>query len=289
MSPYISALLSNFAWGFGTQFYTLYSKKLSPLWTNIFKGTLGCILFGFTVIFTGGFAPIQPAAMALFLLSGFIGLGIADIFLFKSFTLIGSSRTIMIVSFETGIIGVLSYFFFGQRLDGAKLFSIIFLVGCIFIFALEGYKKTSKWQPAFMVPALIGILFESAGIIATRMAFNISDAAPMQANVYRCMGAVLCFIIVARLFKVRFFAVLRRMPVKAAVIITCASFVGTYLSLLFHLYALKSGHLATISAMACTGVVFAALFECLFEKKRPSKYLLAAFGLFLCAMGLIFR
>jgi hypothetical protein len=40
--------------------------------------------------------------------------------------------------------------------------------------------------------------------------------------------------------------------------------------------------------MSCTAVIFAAAFECLLEKKRPSKYLLAAFGLFLCAIGLLF-
>ncbi|MDR1684385.1 MAG: EamA family transporter, partial [Elusimicrobiota bacterium] len=76
MPWYIFALLSNFSWGLGSQFYALYSKKLSPVWTNIFKGSFSGALFIITVLLTGGFTKIPPAAAALFLLSGFIGLGL---------------------------------------------------------------------------------------------------------------------------------------------------------------------------------------------------------------------
>lgn len=287
MSPYIFALLSNFSWGLGSQFYAHYSKKLSPVWTTIFKGTLACILFGITVIFTGGFHVIPTGAILLFLLSGFIGLGFADIFFFKAFAVIGASRTIMIVSFETLIVGVLSYFLFGQKIDFTKLSAIIFLIACVFIFALEGYKKTSKWQWGIMLIALLGMFLDALGVIATRAAFNLSDANPLEANVYRCLGGVIAFIILARALKVRFFTKLQRLPPKGKLMITIGGFIGAYLALLFHLSALKSGHLATISAMSCTGVIFAALFESLIEKKWPSKYLLTAFLLFLCAMILL--
>jgi hypothetical protein len=77
--------LSNFSWCLGTQFYTLYSKKISPVWTNIFKGTLACILFGLAVMLTGGFGVIRPKAIFLFMLSGFIGLGFADILINRYF------------------------------------------------------------------------------------------------------------------------------------------------------------------------------------------------------------
>jgi drug/metabolite transporter (DMT)-like permease len=288
MSPYLFALLSNFSWGLGTQFYTFYSKKISPVWTNIFKGTLACILFGLTVMLTGGFGVIQPKAIFLFMLSGFIGLGFADILFFKAFSVIGSSRTIIIVSFETVIVGILSYYFFGQSISAVKLLSIIFLLGCVFIFALENYKKTAKWQWQVFFIALGGVFLDALGVIATRMAFNISGVSSLEANTYRSLGAVAAFVIIAPVFKVRFFERLSRISLRAKTVIFLGTIIGTYLCLLFHLAALKTGHLATISAMSCTAVIFAAAFECLLEKKRPSKYLMAAFGLFLCAIGLLF-
>ena len=288
MSPYIFALLSNFSWGLGAQFYTFYSKKVSPVWVNIFKGTLGCILFGLTVILTGGFSAIPISAIGLFFLSGFIGLGFADTLFFKSFTGIGSSRTLIIVSFETLLVGVMGYYFFGQQISAVKFLSIFFLIACVFLFALESYKKTSKWNWQIILIALGGVVLDALGVIATRAAFNISDAAPLEANAYRCLGAVAAFAITAPVMKVRFFERINRMSSKALLGITIGAIIGTYFALLFHLTALKTGHLATIAAMSCTSVIFAAFFECLFERKLPSKYLLAAIGLFLCAMYFLF-
>jgi drug/metabolite transporter (DMT)-like permease len=255
----------------------------------MFKGVFACILFGLTVIFTGGFAPIRPDAIVLFLLSGFIGLGIADILFFKAFSVIGSSRTIIIVSFETILVGILSYYFFGQSISMVKLISVLFMLACVFIFALENYKKTAKWQWRIFLIACGGVFLEALGIITTRMAFNISGVSSLEANTYRCLGAVAAFIITAPFLKVRFFERLSRLSLRAKAGIFLGTVIGTYMCLLFHLSAIKTGHLATISAMSCTSVIFAAIFECLLEKKWPSKYLLAAFGLFLCAMGLIFR
>ena len=137
-------------------------------------------------------------------------------------------------------------------------------------------------------PALIGVFFEAAGVIITRAAFNLSNADPLQANAYRCLGAVLFFIVITRIINVRFFDKLQRLSPKAKFFITFGTLMGTYLGLLFHLCALKHGHLATISAISCTVVVFSAMFECIFTKKWPSKYLLAAFALFLCAMFILF-
>jgi len=288
MSPYIFALLSNFSWGLGAQFYTFYSKKVSPVWANMFKGTLGCILFGATVMLTGGFSALPLSAVGFFLLSGFIGLGFADILFFKAYSVIGSSRTMMIASFEALLIGVMSYYLFGQRVSGIKFLSIFFLIACVFIFALESYKKTSKWNWHIMLIALGGVFLDALGVIATRAAFNISDASAVEANAIRCIGGVAAFVITAPALKVRFFERAKRMPPKALLGITAGTVIGTYLGLLFHLSAIKTGHLATIAAMSCTSVIFAAFFECLIAKKWPSKYLLAAIGLFLCAMFLLF-
>ena len=288
MSPYIFALLANLSWGLSAQFYTFYSKKISPVWVNIFKGILGCILFGLTVILTGGFSAMPLGAIGLFLLSGFIGLGFADILFFKSFSVIGSSRTIIIVSFETLFVGVMAYHFFGQQISGIKFLSIFFLIACVFIFALENYKKTSKWSWHIILIAIAGTFLDSLGVIATRAAFNMSNASPLEANAIRFMGAIAAFVIIAPAMKVRFFNRLGRMSRKALLGITAGAVIGSYLCMLFYLNALKTGNLAIISALLCTGVIFAAFFECLFERKWPSKYLLAAIGLFLCGMFFLF-
>ncbi len=288
MSAYIYALLSNISWGLGAQFYTHYSKKLSPMWTNIFKGTLGFILFGLTAILTGGFTPAPPAAIGLFMLSGFIGLGFADVFLLKSFTQIGPARTMIIFSFQPLIVGVISYFLFGQQVDLYKFLSIIFFLACVIIFTLEGYKKTSKWQFGVLLIALLGVCLDAAGVIITRTAFDASNISSIQANTYRCLGALPAFAIAARIFKVKFFETLRTLKKHSLLNITFGATVGTFCCLMFYLKAVSFGHLATVTAMSMTSVIFSAIFECLFERKWPSKYLLVAFGCFGCAAYILF-
>ncbi|MDR0645459.1 MAG: DMT family transporter [Elusimicrobiota bacterium] len=284
MSAYIFALLSNFSWGLSSQSYTLFSKKISPVWTNMFKGVCAGILFGLTVIFSGGFKAISLSAVGLFLLSGFIGLGFGDIFTFKAYSIIGPSRATMISSFRILFVGVMGYVFFGQKVSPSRFISIIFLLVCVFIFALESYKKTAKWHFSAMFMALLGMLFDSVAVIASRAAFDISDINGIEANAYRCVGATCGFIILAQTMKIKFFAKINKIPKKALLLITAGSIIGTYFGLIFYLEAIKRGNLATVSAITTTMVVFTAFFECLFEKKWPSKYLIAAFGCLVCAM-----
>ena len=284
MLAYFFALGSNISWGLASQSYALFSKKISPVWTNMFKGICAGILFGLTVIIAGGFKPISLSAVGLFLLSGFIGLGFGDIFTFQAYSVIGPSRTTMISSFRILFVGVLGYFFFGQEVSPSRFVSIIFLIACIFIFALEGYRKTAKWQWGAMTMALIGMLLDSVAVITSRAAFDISAVNAVEANAYRCMGAVAGFIILARAMKINFFAKINKLSRRALFFITAGSVIGTYLGLIFYLEAIKRGNLATVSAICATGVVFTAFFECLFEKKWPSKYLMAAFCCLSCAM-----
>ncbi|WP_428897020.1 EamA-like transporter family protein [Parelusimicrobium proximum] len=285
MSPYIYSLLSNFSFGLGSQFFAHYSKKISPVWTNMFKGVFVFFLFSLTVLFTTGFSPISFKSAGFFMLSGFIGLGFADIFIFKAFSVIGPSRTIMVASMETVIVGILSYFVFGEPTDLVKLCSIFFFLVCVFIFAFENFKKTSKWHWSIMGIAFIGVSLEAVAVITTRAGFNLTPSLnPIEANVYRSIGGLLAFLIVANIFKVNFFATLKGMKARSIGMMSFGAFIGSYLCLIFYLTSIKTGHLATVAALSTTGVIFAAFFECVFEKKWPSKYLITAFCFFMMGM-----
>jgi len=60
------------------------------------------------------------------------------------------------------------------------------------------------------------------------------------------------------------------------------AFFGTYLSLMLYLQAIQIAEsLALISSISITAVIFSSTFECIWEKKAPSGYLLLAFVFFL--------
>jgi drug/metabolite transporter (DMT)-like permease len=66
-----------------------------------------------------------------------------------------------------------------------------------------------------------------------------------------------------------------------------ASVCGTLISLSLYLFAIKTGHLATISGIAITSPLFATLLECVIEKKWPSRYLWAALASFVVGFWIV--
>lgn len=287
---YVYALLSNFSYGLGSQFFAHYGRKVSATWVNIYKGSVDFLLFAVTVLLVSGLHPVPPIYLGLFLLSGFIGLGIGDIFLMKSFAQIGPGRTMLLFAFQPLIVGAFSYFIFGQSVDARKFVSIVFFIICVIIFSLESFKKSGHWSVKPILIALCGMTLDAVGIILTRLAFDHSpEVTAIEGNFYRSAGAVFAFLIICRFIKVDFFKNLKKLPGKSRVFITVGSILGCYLTLLFYLQAIKlTPSLAATSSIAVTGVIFGALFECIFERKWPSKYLITAFFFFFCAVYFLF-
>jgi len=60
-----------------------------------------------------------------------------------------------------------------------------------------------------------------------------------------------------------------------------ASLGGTFLSLMLYIMAVSKGQLSVISSVSVTGPMFAEFFDCVVNKKRPTKYLLVAFVFFI--------
>jgi len=135
--------------------------------------------------------------------------------------------------------------------------------------------------------AFAAMVLDSVGILITRYSFDGSGLSALQGNFYRAAGAVVCFVIICSFFKINFWNTLFKMKKREISLAVLGSFLGVYLSLVFYLTAIKYGNLATVTAITSAGVVFAAIFESLFERKWPSKYLLTAFIFFAAGMYLL--
>ena len=286
---YIYALAANLSFAVGVQFFTHYAKRTSSVWVNCFKALVAAALFLLTVLAQGGFHYITPASAALFFLSGMVGLGLADVFLVKAFSLMGPGRTMMIFGFQPVLIGLLSYFAFGQAVEGRKLAAVVFFMACIFIFSLESFRKHGHWNMKASLFALGGVALDALGGVITRFCFNASPGiGTTEGNFYRAAGALLLFAVMARLRPFQFFKNFRSLGRRNLLWLALGSFAGTYLSLMFYLNAVRyAGALAAVSGIAITGTLFASAFECALERKMPSGYLLAALAFFFGGMAFL--
>ena len=288
MNPYVLTLLANFSFALGSQFFTHYSKRFSSTWMNTFKAIVATICFLFVVMLSGGFLATSFINISWFFLSGFIALGLGDIFLLSAFTKIGPGRTLLLFGFHPLIVGVISYFKFGQLIDQDKLWAILFFICCLITFSYESFKLKGKWEVLGLVLAFSGMLLDAIGITITRYGFDLNpEITPFEGNFYRCIGALMCYMLVGFFRPFNFRKNLKVLNRKSLSIVTFGAFLGTFLSLAFYLEAIKTAHLASITAISITAVIFSATFECIWEKKLPNKYLVISFVFFAFGMKLL--
>ncbi|MDB5038440.1 MAG: putative rane protein [Bacteriovoracaceae bacterium] len=286
---YTLALGSSFSFALASLVFTHYARKVSVIWMNTFKALTALIAFETAVIFTTHFARLPRLdSVLLFVLSGFVGLNIGDLFLVKAFKAMGAARTLVIFSFQPIFLGVFAFVLFNQSVSLNKCFGIFFMIGCVFVMSYEHFKKNFKWDIAGPAYALAGVVLDSVGIILTRQAFDRDQGVSvLEGNFYRCLGATIGFFVISRFMKINLSRTFSKMKIKARTIVLAGGLLGTFISLWMYLTAISVGHLATISAIIGTGPVFAAIFEAFLLKKWPSRYLYVAFILFGCGFYLV--
>lgn len=267
-----------------------YSKRVSVLWMNCFKATVAFCALAITITLVTGFNPISTASLGGLALSGLIGLNIGDLFLLSAFTRLGAARTLILFGFQPLMVGLSAALLFDQPFDPSRLIAVVFLIGCLVTFSLERYRTEKKWELTGLLHALAGVVLDTCGVLLTRASFGDSpDVTPIEGNFYRCFGALVGFAVMARFQPINLIQGLVQWPTKTRTLLIVASLGGTYLSLLLYLSAVKIGHLASISAIAITGPIFATAIECFLYRKLPSRYLMVAFAFFCAGFYILLR
>ncbi|WP_255345073.1 DMT family transporter [Bacteriovorax sp. BSW11_IV] len=282
-------MLANFSFALGSQAFTYYSRLYSSTWMNAMKALVGLIFFVIAVQFFVGFQFVPTKYFFTFFLSGALGLGIGDIFLFLAYREMGPGRTMMLFGFQPVILGILGYLFLDQALDMKKAVAIIFFICCLFTLSFEAFKKEGHWQLKGIFMALLWLLLDSTGVVITRYSFNMNpELHALEGNIYRCLGALFVFFVMSFVKPfglVKNFVALSR---KSQFMVVIGSFFGTFLSLALYLEAIKTINLASLAGINVSGTVFSGIMESIIFKKRPTWYLGLAFVFFLCGMAILF-
>ncbi len=249
---------------------------------NCFKAAVAFTLLCITMpLAFGGWHKPEPMIIGGFLLSGLIGLNIADLFLLKAFTRLGVARTLILFGFQPLMVGFGASLLFHQPMNPARFIAVGFMILCLFTLSLEKYKADKTWELTGLAIALLGVALDACGILITRTAFEATaHHTPIEGHFYRCLGALIGFFAMSFFKPLPLIGEFKKLGPRAKLLLIVASTAGTYLSLLLYLNAIKIGHLASISGIAITGPMFATALECGIKRKLPSLYLLVAFIFF---------
>jgi hypothetical protein len=285
---YALAIGANLTYSTASMVFSVYAKRFSSMWINQVKVFTAFIAFLIAMFFANQLVSVSPSVIGLLILSGFIGLCLGDIFLFRAFTTLGPARSLVLYSFQPLMLGIYGYFFLNQFFTLNQTLAVVCMIICIFIFMLERNKTTGSWDLKSFIWAFLGITLDALGVMLTRQAYEQNAGLEtFQVNVIRCIGALLGFLLISPksyLIVAKDVWSLRKREIS---LLIGSAICGCFISLTLYLAALKYAHVGTLTAIAITGPVWVSLLECLYHRKLPNLYLLGAFAFFLTGFYLM--
>jgi drug/metabolite transporter (DMT)-like permease len=252
-----AALLTAFFWTVTSLAFESAAKRIGSLAVNIIRLVIGLtFLTLYNVIARGVLLPFDATAYnwIWLTLSGLVGFVLGDLFLFKSYTVIGSRFSMLIMTLVPPITTFFSWILLGEKLKllhfaGMTLtFSGIALA--IFSRSGKGEKLTLKLAPRGILFALGGAVGQALGLVLSKI--GLVDYDPFAATQIRVIAGITGFALLIT-FMSRWGSVFRGFQNRGALAATSlGAFFGPFLGVSFSLISVKyteAGVASTIMAL----------------------------------------
>ena len=141
-------------------------------------------------------ANLSTQAIVLLLVSGFLGYFLTDLLLFRSFVLLGSRESMVLLTISPILVAIFGYFLFDEVLNLVQILGILITVGGIVIMVLFG-EKTAKTEST---QKRLGYILATSAALTQTLANLLARSAVIEAgaittNLLRNLGGLAAFII----------------------------------------------------------------------------------------------
>jgi len=188
-------------WTLSALFFEKASIKIGSLSVNFIRLLIAIVFLGITTYFTRGmFFPTDASPYQWFWLglSGFIGFFIGDMLLFKSYMVIGSRTSALIMSLAPMLTAVIGWFFLGEILSTKNIIAIVVSVAGIMLAISNRKMKLNIPLKGFLL-AFGGALGQAVGLILSKKGMGQYD--PVAATQIRALFGLLSFVILITLLR----------------------------------------------------------------------------------------
>ena len=268
-----AALLTAIFWTVTSLAFESASHKIGSIAVNIIRLIIGfAFLSVFNLIWRGYILPVDASIENwLWLsLSGLVGFVFGDLFLFKSYTMIGSRFSMLIMTMVPPITAFFSFIILGESLTlfhylGMTLtFSGIAMA--IFSRSAKGEKLSLKLAPKGILYAFGGAIGQALGLVLSK--FGMKNYDPFAATQIRIIAGIFGYILLVTILT-RWKMVSNASHNKSGMILTSVgAFFGPFLGVSFSLIAIKyteAGIASTIMALVPIFIILPAFV--LFKQK----------------------
>jgi drug/metabolite transporter (DMT)-like permease len=263
----LAALMTAIFWTITSLSFESASRKVGSIAVNILRLLVGFIFLSiFGLIYRGVIFPCDASEMnwIWLSLSGLVGFVFGDLFLFKSYTIIGSRFSMLIMTLVPPLTTLFGWAIMDERLKPLHYIGMTLTFSGIAIAIFnrngKGEKLTLKLSPRGIIYAFGGAVGQSLGLVLSKFGMNNYDA--FAATQIRVIAGIAGFSILITLLK-RWSGVIAALTNREGMkSITIGSFFGPFLGVSFSLIAVKfteAGIASTIMALVPVFILLPAV------------------------------
>jgi drug/metabolite transporter (DMT)-like permease len=264
----IASLLTAVCWTFSAIYFEKAGRRVGSLSVNIVRIFLGVIFLGITTLFTRGmFFPIDATPYNWFWLglSGIVGFFLGDLFLFKSYTIIGSRTSQLVMSLAPMITAVIGWFFLSEYLTPKSIAGIVVSVTGIMI-VVAGKKLRLDVPVKGFLYAIGGALGQAVGLILSKKGMGDYDAiATTQIRAIFGFAAFALLVTFMRRWRKVILATGERKSMNA---ITIGAMFGPFIGVSLSLFAVKHTETGIASALMALTPIFIIIPSAIMFKEK---------------------
>ncbi|HLP74408.1 MAG TPA: DMT family transporter, partial [Bacteroidales bacterium] len=249
------------------------SNRLGSVAVNILRLVIGFIFLSIlNLIRRNMILPFDASAdnWLWLVLSGLIGFVFGDLFLFKSYTIIGSRFSMLIMTLVPPMTAFLGWLVMGERLTLLNLagMSLTFTGIAMAIFSRENgnEKFTMKLAPIGVLYALGGALGQASGLVLSK--YGMKDYDPFSATQIRIIAGMAGFAFLVTLMRRWKNVWVGMNDVKGMKSVTLGAFFGPFLGVSFSLLSVKYAKTGIASTIMALSPVFILLPATMLYKEK---------------------
>ena len=262
-----AALLTAIFWTITSLAFESASHKIGSVAVNILRLIIGfAFLSVFNFIRKGFILPVDASFdnWIWLSLSGLVGFVFGDLFLFKSYTMIGSRFSMLIMTLVPPITAFFSLIILGERLTLFHFLGMTLtfagIAMAIFNRKSKGEKLSLKLAPKGILYAFGGAVGQALGLVLSK--FGMKDYDPFAATQIRIIAGIFGYTMLVTILA-RWGTVLTATHNKSGMMLTSlGAFFGPFLGVSFSLIAVKyteAGIASTIMSLVPVFIILPAV------------------------------
>ncbi len=263
----LAALLTASFWTLTAISFETATKRIGSVPVNIIRLVIGLVFLSvFTLIRRGMLMPSDASYHNWLWLSvsGLIGFTFGDLFLFKSYMIIGSRFSMLIMTLVPPITTLIGFFVLGEKLKLLHFFGMtltfIGIAMAIFNRNEKGEKFTLKLSGRGILYAFGGAVGQALGLVLSKLGMGDYDA--FAATQIRIIAGIAGYIVLITAWS-RWGSVVRAFSDRTGIrATTTGAFFGPFLGVSFSLVAVRyteAGIASTIMALVPVFILIPAI------------------------------